>query len=173
MPHLLRKLTILVLAIALLPLPQALANHEIPITDQETIKFSVFTRETCGHCQELEAFLEEDFGERVPGVQAKLYHLEEDYSSGLFKDFCDENGLARATPTILIGNKIIQGFQSAETTGEYLIELALELGESSFFENYEKNDDLEGSEEVIVHLPLLGSVDLKDYSLRHALHNLR
>ena len=147
---------------AVLFIPAAQADHEIPETEEETIQFSVFTRDTCGHCQSLEEFLENDFA--VEGVQAKLYHLEEEETYDLFTEFCDENGLVRATPTILIGDKIIQGFTSAETTGEYIVKLVSEMTESSYFEDYE-NGVVEGTDEVIVHLPLLGSIDLKDYSL--------
>lgn len=159
-----KKLIISLTLLGAFLLPQtALADHEIPETQEETYQFSVFTRDTCGHCQALEEFLENDFD--VEGVQAKLYHLEESETTELFEEFCDENGLVRATPTILIGDQIIQGFTSDETTGEYIIELAEELTKSSYFEDYENTATVEGTDEVIVHLPLLGTIDLKDYSL--------
>ena len=160
----LKKLTISFLIFSILLMPTAFADHKIPEENatEETIQFSVFTRDTCGHCQALEEFLEEDFD--LEGVQAKLYHLEEDETYELFTEFCDENGLVRATPTILLGDQIIQGFESGETTGAYITELASKMTESSYFENYE-GGEIQGSDEVIVHLPLLGTVDLKDYSL--------
>ncbi|OIP80279.1 glutaredoxin [Candidatus Peregrinibacteria bacterium CG22_combo_CG10-13_8_21_14_all_44_10] len=160
----LRNLTISILISSILVFPLAFADNAIPeLTEgEEAIQFSVFTRETCSHCQELEEFLSNDFD--VEGVQAKLYHLEEDDTYELFTEFCDENGLVRATPTILIGDTIVQGFQDADSTGAYIMELASAMTESSYFEDYESGN-IEGSDEVVVHLPLLGTVDLKEYSI--------
>lgn len=164
-----KKLAISILTATLLTtafyLPAVSADHELPEenTAAEVIQFSVFTRDTCSHCQKLEEFLETEW--TLEGVQAKMYHLEEDDTYELFADFCDENGLVRATPTILIGDKIIQGFTSSESTGAYIMELAAEMTESGYFEDYENGPDIEASDEVVVHLPLLGTVDLKNYSL--------
>jgi len=160
----LKKITLSFLISSILVLPIAFADHAIPEeTAAETpIQFSVFTRETCSHCAELEEFLTNDFD--VEGVQAKLYHLEDDETYDLFTKFCDENDLIRATPTILIGDQIVQGFESAETTGAYIVKLASEMTESSYFETYESGS-VKDSDEVVVHLPIFGTINLKDYSL--------
>ncbi len=157
-----RKFTIscLVLLISLFSFLTVSASAEDPI------EFSVFTRDTCGHCQDLEAFLESDaYQMALPNVQPKLYHLEDDATYELFSEFCDENGLIRATPTLLIGDKIVQGYEDDDTTGAYIIELASQITESSYFEDYKNDGTAIGTDEVIVHLPLLGQVDLKEYSL--------
>ncbi len=145
-------------------------NEEEPVPTlyavESALEFSVFTRSSCGHCQDLEEFLSSDeYKEEVPNVTPKYYHLENSETYELFKEFTDENGLVRGTPVLLVGDTIIQGFDSGETTGQYIVELALEMTENSYFEDYEDGGENIGEDEVIVHLPLLGEIDLKMYSL--------
>jgi len=161
-----KKFTIFCLSAILLLQVSTSSSLPSAAAQADVLEFSVFTRDTCGHCQSLEEFLESnEYQEALPNVQPKLYHLEDEQTYEYFEDFCDENGLVRATPTLLIGDHVMQGFESAETTGAYIIQLASEMTESSYFEDYENGGELTGEDEVIVHLPILGTVDLKDYSL--------
>jgi len=127
-------------------------------------EFSVFTRETCGHCQDLKEFLDTDFKEAVTNVTPKYYDLEDPDTYELFKEFCKDNGLTRSTPTILIGNQIIQGFGGADSTGAQLIELALQMTDNSFFEDYNKQE-ISSSSGMIIEAPFIGEIDLTEYSL--------
>lgn len=127
-------------------------------------EFSVFTRETCGHCQDLKEFLETDFKEAVTNVTPKYYDLENETNYDLFKEFCKENGLTRSTPTILIGNQIIQGFGGTDSTGQQLIDLALAMSDNSFFEDYNRQE-ISSSTSMIIEAPFIGEIDLTKYSL--------
>ncbi|PIP66161.1 glutaredoxin [Candidatus Peregrinibacteria bacterium CG22_combo_CG10-13_8_21_14_all_44_10] len=135
------------------------------IASNDVIEFSAFTRDDCSHCVELKEFLETDFAERLPNVQPKYYDLADPDTYDFFTEFTGENDLPRATPTILIGDRILQGFESAETTGEYMIELASQLTESSYFEDYEAPTSNNDDDGLLIHLPWLGTIDFQDYSI--------
>src|SRR3989339_71255 len=134
-----------------------------PETTPETItlEFSVFTREECAHCQDLEAFLEGDFAENFPNIKPKYYHLEDEATYEFFTQFCEENDLTKGTPKILIGNELLSGFISADTTGEKISDLASKMTESSYFEDYEHSQ----GEITTIALPFIGEINPQEYSL--------
>ncbi|HAU39552.1 MAG: glutaredoxin [Candidatus Peregrinibacteria bacterium GW2011_GWF2_43_17] len=162
-----KKLLIYLLLSTVCGLPSistAFAEETCQPGDPGHYEFSVFTRETCGHCQDLEEFLETDFKEAVTNITPKYYDLDDSANYDLFKEFCNNNGLTRSTPTILIGNQIIQGFGGADSTGQQLIDLALTMTDNSFFEDY-NTQEVSSSSEMIIEAPFIGEIDLTEYSL--------
>mgnify|MGYP000111302295 FL=1 len=61
--------------------------------------------------------------------------LEDPKNYTLYESFTEKNGIAKATPIILIGNTIIEGFQDGETTGKIIEHATKTFTGSSYFEN--------------------------------------
>ncbi|MFA6528096.1 MAG: glutaredoxin [Candidatus Gracilibacteria bacterium] len=147
---------LLIIAFSLLILFPATASAQA-----QPLEFSVFTREDCAHCQDLEAFLEGDFAEKFPDIKPKYYDLADQENYDLFTQFCGENDLSKGTPKILIGGEVISGFISADTTGTKIIELAGTMTESEYFEKYDKTC----TDSSTIVLPFFGEIDPQEYSL--------
>lgn len=148
----------------------------------ETIEFSIFSRENCVHCIELKDFLDEN-KENFTLWQAKYYSIDEEKNAKLFDEFTTKNNIAKVTPIILIGDEIIEWYQSDETTGKYILEKSKVMTKSSYFENFEKASNTIKSGEwcatwdswevckivldskLKVQIPFLWIINLKDYSL--------
>jgi glutaredoxin len=71
----------------------------------QNIEFSVFARKDCVHCIALEAYLKATY---TGTIQPKYYMLEDTKNYALYESFTEKNGIAKATPIILIGNTIIE-----------------------------------------------------------------
>lgn len=145
----------------------------------EKIEFSIFSRENCVHCIELKQFLDEN-KTSFNRWQAKYYSIDEEKNAKLFNEFTTKNNIAKVTPIILIGNEIIEWYQSDETTGKYILEKSKIMTKSSYFENFEKaSNTIKGwagceswelckipeESKLEVQLPFLWVINLKDYSL--------
>ena len=144
-------------------------------------QISVFTSRQCPHCQDLEAFLN-DYTADHPEVSVKYYRLEDTDTLKLFNDFTTSANMAKVTPIILIGDKLLEGFGSADTTGQKIINLLAEKPADNSFENYLSGlqtgdssditeacaiDDPECGLDKIetVSLPLIGEFDPRQYSM--------
>lgn len=77
----------------------------------------VFEREDCGHCQDLFAYLEELTLQRSDFeiVDYDIYTLE---GKEFFATVTEDLKLVKGTPIIYLNESIIQGFDSADTTGK-------------------------------------------------------
>lgn len=151
-------------------------TQAITQSGQAQIEFSVFARKDCVHCIALEAYLNKTF---TGSIKPKYYMLEEPKNYTLYESFTEKNGIAKATPIILIGNTIIEWFQDDETTGKIIEHAIKSLTGSSYFENNTTNaikqkwgeacSETEGCAYdptgVYVKIPWMGTINLKDYSL--------
>lgn len=141
----------------------------------EENKISVFTSDNCKHCQDLKDWLAEN------NIQASYYNLKEPANVDLFNQFTNKYGLIKVTPIILVGNKLIEGFDREETTGQQISQIlsANPTGMSftEFMEKYATIDESIKStgcdvnelcvieQDNLLHLPWLGSIDPKNYSM--------
>lgn len=155
------------------------ANEQVPI--------SVFVREDCQHCKDEKAFLK--ILEKIrKDIQIVYHDIDSEEGKKLFSDFTQATKLSKATPITLVGNTIIQGFDTSETTGkritalidasigkktltipEYLEQkttgLAIETVEKGTCDEASGTCAADYKNALLVNLPLLGAIDLKAYSL--------
>jgi len=113
-----KKLSTLLLSFAislnLLQLTLAQAPEQVPI--------SVIVREDCVHCKDEKAFLEE-LQKTRQDIRVILHDIDTEEGKKLFNELTTKEELSKTTPLTLVGNTIIQGFDSAETTGRRIEEL--------------------------------------------------
>jgi glutaredoxin len=85
-------------------------------------EIEVFVRAGCPHCENAKAFLKELHRER-PAVRILIYDIEEDLTARKrLATLATERGIANiGVPTFLIGEELIVGFLSAETTGTEIL----------------------------------------------------
>lgn len=153
--------------------------------DNGKIPISVFERKDCNHCQAEKAFLDALALER-DDLEITYHDIAEQLHKEHFYELTKIDNLPKVTPITLVGNTIIQGFDSAETTGIRIKEIIkksegkntlnfgeyLEAGGHGNVESYEEGicDDeacpIEQSEaKDLVKLPFFGVINLKNYSL--------
>lgn len=89
----------------------------------ELTPVNIFVREDCGHCQEEEEFLAELLLHERQDFQIIKHDLADPEHYEHFKQITELENLPLATPITLVGNTIIQGFNSERTTGQRIIEL--------------------------------------------------
>lgn len=161
----------------------AFAQQDESNQTEEKISISVFVRDDCRHCQDEEAFLEKLSKERND-LNIIYHNIGEKIHKDHFLEITDLEGLTKTTPITLVGNTIIQGFDSGETTGIRILSLIeqskgqntldfeeyIAAGGSGNIEVIEGSTcDSEGICEVessyLVTLPFFGVVDLQKYSL--------
>ena len=143
-----------------------------------------FGRESCRFCQMEEEFLDELAAE-YSDLVIERYDIElSDEAKALFDQITEANEISKITPLTLVGGKVIQGYNSPETTGQ-VIRTALEraqAGQDPDIEQYFKGGsvvaggdgcDEHGEEcavevdpnEFVMKLPVIGVVDLTKFSL--------
>jgi uncharacterized protein (UPF0333 family)/glutaredoxin len=80
-------------------------------------------RDDCTYCQAEKKYLA-DLVERNPRVVVKSHDIINDpEAKKLFSDVTESAGIPKVTPITIIGNTVIQGFQSPETTGKIMEKL--------------------------------------------------
>ena len=97
-----------------------------------TIELHAFVRDDCGHCHDLEAFLD-DIQDEHPELSYVPHNLADDGEQALFVEVADTYGLQKGTPIVLVGNSIFQGFDTADTTGKLILDLLEQNPTSSSF----------------------------------------
>jgi cytochrome c biogenesis protein CcdA len=163
----------------------AFATAGPPQEATRPVLVEVFERDDCGHCQALKAFLITLEEEGTP-VEIVFYDVRTEDGNRLFARLTETASLPKATPLVLIGATLIQGFESPETTGERIrqtigrIATAPRLGLEAYLaaptgaverERGGLCDAERGvcampeSEPLLVNLPLLGPTDVGRYSL--------
>ncbi|MFH0833813.1 MAG: glutaredoxin [Patescibacteria group bacterium] len=157
--------------------PLALAVEKTPV--------NVFVRENCSHCEAEEKFFTEltktrdDFAVSYHDI-GDATHREH------FGQLTTLENIPKVTPITLVGNTIVQGFGSADSTGARIIEIldASKGKQTLDFEQFiaaggsGKVETVEGgtcddtgevcevpTEKLIVDVPFVGAVDVTKYSL--------
>ncbi|MFA6458672.1 MAG: glutaredoxin [Patescibacteria group bacterium] len=146
---------------------------------------NVFVREGCGHCADEEKFLTE-LAQTRNDFEVFYHDIGEVEHRAHFDALTALEKLPKATPITLVGNTIIQGFSSSETTGARISEIlnAAAGKETLDFEQFiaaggsSKVEKVgEGicqdtgevcaapEEKLIVDVPFVGTVDVGKYSL--------
>ena len=137
----------------------------------------VFGRDDCGFCKALFAYLTE---EEIPFNYLNI--IDDEKASALYDQVTEKHQLSKVTPVIVIGEKVILGFNGPNTTGQQ-IKLALEESKSSDIKTIEDHIQFapvqsvkmeggctgiscdSGSGEFVFELPFFGIVDLRSFSL--------
>lgn len=159
------------------------------LTSAESNLVEMIGREGCVHCVEEELFLSE-LSDRRGDLEVRVYDAETGEGKVLFEAITETEGISKATPITAVGGMVIQGFDSAETTGRR-IETLLDAypGAGGFEEilgaisgssvEQETGSTCEGSDvclppnvaapedsdSMFVALPFIGSMDVSRYSL--------
>lgn len=168
------------LLLSLIPFTKAETEQE-----NEKIPVNVFVRDNCRHCQDEEEFLNKLNQER-DDLKITYHNIGEKVHKEHFLQITEMQDLTKTTPITLVGNTIIQGFDSGETTGKRILSLIeqskgkhtldfpayIASGGSGQIEVIEgKYCDEEGTTACeietgyLVSLPFFGVVDLQKYSL--------
>lgn len=110
------------------------AVHHLNAQEGERVSLSSFVRDDCGHCIEEKKFLESIRAE-YPNLDIYYYNLAEEENRKLFSAIADKYDLVKGTPITMIRGTLVQGFESAETTGGIFRELIGGEGENMRFED--------------------------------------
>jgi len=149
------------------------------------VPVEVFERDDCKHCQDEKAFFmklklkRNDFSVRFHNLDGKDHY-------GHRRQLAELEKLRKVTPITLVGNTVIQGFDSTATTGRMIEEIIDQsIGKKTLnFEEFiaaggtGKVEDVTGGTcgietstcevtetPLLVTLPFFGVVDLKQFSL--------
>ena len=149
-------------------------------TVDDTVLVHMFGREDCKFCQAEKTFLAEN------GIVYEYLNVVEDKeASELFNQVAEKHEISKVTPLTIIGDEVIQGYNSDEITGERILaarEAALASDIRSVEDHIARSPkqvvtagsgcdengvtcNVEGEEAYIFDLPWLGVVNLKDFSL--------
>lgn len=146
------------------------------------VRIDVFEREDCAHCIAEKAFLK-DFAEKRGGLNIVYHDIYTEEGKKDFDRLTEAQGLPKVTPITIINRTVIQGFGTAETTGQrikYLVNEAEGKKQYTFEEfmaegaaaNLEKSGetcDVGGCDierlEYLIDVPFIGVVDVSNYSL--------
>ena len=148
---------------------------------------TIFERADCTHCQDEKKFLEKLEKERND-FQVFYHNIEEKKHAEHFEKITKLEHLPKATPITIVGNMVIQGFDTSETTGKKIIQL-LEASRGKKTFNYQEfieaggsNGNIEKVEAgicadgeteckyeppaMLIRIPIIGKViDVAPYSL--------
>lgn len=152
----------------------------------EKVVIEVLERSDCKHCQDEKAFLTELQNKR-DDIEVHYLDIEKEENNALWIQVTELERLSKSTPVTLVGNTLIHGFSTPETTGvkiESLIDKSIgkdtltfkeyiQAGGAGMVESVENGtcDEEQGAcgieqkEELLVHVPFIGAVDVKKYSL--------
>jgi len=148
-----------------------------------TVRVEVFERQDCGHCQDEKAFLNQLQKER--GDLILIFHdIAEPTHKEHFNQLTELENLPKVTPITIIDSVVLQGFDTAETTGKR-IEKLIETTKGKKQYTFEEFIAAGGSKELLkeegtcdagevcaveqteffVNIPFIGPVDVAEYSL--------
>jgi hypothetical protein len=82
----------------------------------------MFERNDCTHCRDAKAFFA-DYLKDHPNVQVNYLDLADQVNKDLWIELAESEGIPKVTPITLIGGQLIQGFDTAETTGRLIDDL--------------------------------------------------
>lgn len=156
--------------------------------DPKRVPISVFVRDDCKHCNDEKVFLENLKLEKdyIDVIYHDLGTIE---GRGLFEKLVELERLFRVAPVTLVGSDIVQGFDTEQTTGKRIRELAnsaylsdtaaftikefIDQGGSGSVEHVtggtcDANDVCgvnAGPSEFLISIPLIGAINIYNYSL--------
>lgn len=153
------------------------------VTTGNAVRIEMFGREDCSHCKDEKQFLKELQGQR--GDLEIVYHdIGDADEKALFDQLTALEGLPKVTPITLIGQTIVQGFGTPETTGRQIlalidvakgkeqisVEAFIAAGGSKQLLVGGETCDSEGNcpipqNELLINIPFVGAVDVAQYSL--------
>lgn len=103
-------------------LSQSSQNSQASQASQPTILISILEREDCIHCQDEIAFLNE-LKKTRDDFEVKLIDIYVPENNALWQQVAELQNIPKVTPITLIGNTILQGFDTSETTGKEIEQL--------------------------------------------------
>lgn len=160
-------------------------NLAVAQDSQTPLPLHVFVRGECAHCIAEKAFLT-DLQEKRGDITVILHDIAMPAERELFDNVTERANLAKATPLTFIGGTIIQGFSTADTTGKRIVAAidSLDGAPRATLEDFlagkvsasigikDAGCDESGTEpceisnsEYLVHVPLVGTVDMQRFSL--------
>lgn len=154
----------------------AVAQSEAVVTESPTV--FLFGRDDCGFCKKQFAYLQEE------GIKYEYLNIVTDEAAKEQYDaVAAKHELSKVTPITVIGERVLVGFNGAETTGEN-IKAAIEAAKYSDIDSIAAHLDRAPKQDVVMgggctglacelgddsgfvfDLPFLGVVDLKSFSL--------
>jgi len=169
-----------------------LASNFIAIAQTEPTQktpISMFERQNCTHCKKEKAFLKQLETERKD-IEIILYDISKKENRELWKKFTTLENIPKVTPITLVGNTIIQGYGTDNTTGKRIKELINQSRKKETLKVQEfikaggsggKAEKVTGgtcddkglepcgitqtNNEYLIDIPLLGPIDFQKYSL--------
>ncbi len=158
----------------------ALANNA---TDSKKL-VEVLERSECKHCVQLKSFFEELAQERND-FTVNYYEIKDEQSKPLWQSITSLDGVSKSTPVMILGGRLVQGFDSAQTTGQMIIDVldSTSSSDSMSFAQYLDNDVHNSVQKLgegcadescgitrqytpfYVKVPFLKPFDVKKYSL--------
>lgn len=154
--------------------------------DFKQIPVYVFSREDCGHCLEEKKFLE-SLSKEDATIQISFLDIGDSTHEKEWSEIARLYALPLATPITLVGNTVIQGFDSPDTTGERIKQIIQEnrektslspreiirRGEVGLVESFDGSTCTNGSticalpahQPILFSVPFFGITDFSDYSL--------
>jgi len=166
------------------PLDTQTLEAELTANSTEPILIEMFTREGCQHCADEKVFLT-DLEKERDDIKVTYYDLANKTNSDIFEKITQLSGISKSTPVTLIGDTVIQGFNTPDTTGAtfrvlidaastqgiYTAEEFIAKGGSDSVQETGSICDEDGTACAVddlpffVKIPFIGNVDVKQYSL--------
>ncbi|MDO5088368.1 MAG: glutaredoxin [Leptotrichiaceae bacterium] len=164
----------------------------LPIFGENKVKIEYFGRKDCKNCTNLEKFLKELSDERNDFTYVEYKIDENAENRQFFNEAADKLKLVKGTPIIYVNERVIQGYNTADTTGKEIIKeidkgkekenipTLTEFMEKGNFSNVSKDGavcEVDGvcevlggagneDKQVLVNIPFINrTVDLTNYSL--------
>jgi len=148
------------------------------------ILIEMFTRNGCQHCADEKDFLI-DLEKERDDIQITYYDLEIEENEKLFEEITQLADISQSTPVTLIGDTVVSGFNTPDTTGEifkilvdaapiqgiFTVKEFIAKGGSDSVQETGSTCDEDGTECAVddlpffVKIPFIGNVDVKQYSL--------
>jgi len=174
-------ITILTLLFVLLPTTVVLAHGDHGSSDEtvENPTVFIFGRDDCGFCKALFAWIETE--ENIHYEYLNI--VENEQAKDWYNQVAEKHETSKVTPITVVGERVIVGFNSPETTGKS-IKLAIETAKKGHINTIPDHLAMAPKQDVVVgggctglscdageqlgyvfDLPVLGMVDLKSFSL--------
>lgn len=153
---------------------------------EETVTIYFFGRDDCGHCADEKEFLR-TYAKEDASIRYEYFNVITDsHAASVFTQLTEKHGLPRITPLTVIGETVIQGFDTTETTGLRIREAVerARLGDIRTIDDHlaraprqtiltvsagcDSGDvctSLTNPNASVFNLPFVGVVDLKTFSL--------
>jgi len=137
----------------------ALANA----SETQKIPFVLFHSETCPHCKEEIKFIDKILRPQYDAyVDFRLYEIGDQKNQVVYTQYARMyNVNLQGVPVTFVGNELVYGFGSAESTGEQIISLI----EKKINESGVRGIMEQPAEKELVNIPVLGEINLASFSL--------